>query len=779
MDDQAVTETKKTEGAEALMVSIVETSNDAIYAVSLNGFILSWNPSAQRIYGFTPDEIIGHPLSTIIFAGRKEEFPGIMEMVKEGKAVANFATIHKTKRGTEVHIFLTVSPIKDASGRVTKASVIAREITENEKTRIVKEMLSTEMNGLLERLQLQMECMPIACVLADKDNHFTYWNPAAERTFGYFAKEVVGKKLEETILAPSDLSRAEASYERLQKGDMTIQGEVSEHRRKDGKTILCEWYVTPMRDSDGNLLGIMGMALDITERRKAEKVQSQLVAILQQSADAVMGSDLEGRIFSWNQGAEAMLGYHSEEIIGENTSLLVPRDHKEEMERLRRLATKDENISNHETVLLKRNGDLVDVSVTVSPIKDPQGNIVGVSAISRDISERKQVQDSMKKYEEQMRLSQKMDALGRLAGGVAHDFNNLLSVIGGNGDFIKASLPPESPCLGEVGEIENAVRKGAELTKQLLAFGKRQLSQSQIINLNEMGSEMSKMFKRLIDASIHFELIQGGDLRQIQADPGQIQQIILNLVLNARDAMPNGGKLIVTTKNIELADTLEMKGIKIPPGSYVCLTVTDTGVGMDEETQKHLFEPFFTTKGEKGTGLGLATVYGIVRQWEGYLWLYSSPNRGTIFTIYFPATNAQVGTFAGAKKAPADTKGVETILIAEDDAAVRKVIVRTMENLGYHILQAGNGIEAVQVAMNYKDTIHMLLTDTVMPKLNGLELAKELKKDRPQMRVLFMSGYPREILSSEVPVDESINLIQKPFTNNAIAERIREGLDQK
>jgi two-component system cell cycle sensor histidine kinase/response regulator CckA len=249
--------------------------------------------------------------------------------------------------------------------------------------------------------------------------------------------------------------------------------------------------------------------------------------------------------------------------------------------------------------------------------------------------------------------------------------------------------------------------------------------------------------------------------------------------LNARDAMPNGGKLIVTTKNIELADTLEMKGIKIPPGSYVCLTVTDTGVGMDEETQKHLFEPFFTTKGEKGTGLGLATVYGIVRQWEGYLWLYSSPNRGTIFTIYFPATNAQVGTFAGAKKAPADTKGVETILIAEDDAAVRKVIVRTMENLGYHILQAGNGIEAVQVAMNYKDTIHMLLTDTVMPKLNGLELAKELKKDRPQMRVLFMSGYPREILSSEVPVDESINLIQKPFTNNAIAERIREGLDQK
>ncbi len=627
----------------ARLAAIVESSNDAIYSVSLNETISSWNPGAQRIYGFTPNEINGRNLSLIVPSDRRVEFPRLLEAIKEGKAVANFLTSHQPKKGKEVLLSLTVSPIKDASGRVVGASVIARDINENEKAGALKESLLAERGELLERLQLQMECMPIACVLADKDNHFTYWNPAAERTFGYFFKEVVGKRLEETIGLPSDLSRAEASYERLQKGELTVQGEVSEHRRKDGKTILCEWYVTPMKDSKGNLLGIMGMALDITERRKAEDVHSQLAAILEQTTDAVIGSDMEGRIFSWNRGAESMLGYHSEEIMGENTALLVPQDRKKEMEKLRELATKEEHVSNYETVMLKRNGDLVEVAVTVSPIRSPLGKIVGVSAISRDITEWKRDQDALKKHEEQMRLAQKMDAIGRLAGGVAHDFNNLLSVIAGSVDFIDGSLSPGDPSLGDVEEIKKSVKRGADLTRQLLAFGKKQVSQPQPVNLNELCSEMSKMFKRLIDASIVFDFIHGDDLKWIQSDPGQIQQVLLNLVLNARDAMPNGGKLIVAAKNVDLAESLEIRGLKIPSGSYVSITVTDTGMGMDEETQKHLFEPFFTTKGEKGTGLGLATVYGIVHQWEGFLWLYSVPGTGAHFYHLFPRSQGKNG----------------------------------------------------------------------------------------------------------------------------------------
>jgi CheY-like chemotaxis protein len=330
-----------------------------------------------------------------------------------------------------------------------------------------------------------------------------------------------------------------------------------------------------------------------------------------------------------------------------------------------------------------------------------------------------------------------------------------------------------------VEEIQNAVHRGAELTQQLLAFGKKQVSQPQLVNLNELVSVMAKMFKRLIDASIDFDFIQDVDLKWIQSDLGQIQQVMMNLILNARDAMPKGGKLLVTTKNIDTTEVLEVQGLKIPPGSYVSFTVTDTGTGMDAETQKYLFEPFFTTKGEKGTGLGLATVYGIVNRWNGYLWLHSSLGAGTTFSIYFPAINAAAEVNTQPKWKSLAANGSETILVAEDEDSLRKILVRGMENYGYHVLQACNGVEAVKRAQDYKDTIHLLLTDVVMPKMNGKELSEELHKDRPEMNILFMSGYSQEVLSQKGTIDPSIHLIKKPFSKEKLAERIREVLDQK
>ncbi|HEY5038687.1 MAG TPA: PAS domain S-box protein, partial [bacterium] len=549
-----ITGRKLAEESRLRLATIVESSDDAIYSVSLEGIILSWNPGAVRIYGFTPEEIGGRDISLIVPENRRDEFPRLLATVKDGKAVSNLITTHRAKAGSEILLSLTVSPIRDGSGRVTRAAVIARDITESEKAKVVKEMLWAERDQLLERLQLQMERMPIACVLTDQNHHFTYWNPAAEKMFGYSFREVEGKRAKETIVFGSDISSLEANHQSLKDGDMTFQGKVSKQLRKDGKIILCEWYVTPLKDSVGNILGNMGMAIDVTERQKSEEVRSQLGAILQQTTDAVVGSDLDGRIFSWNRGAETMLGYHLEEIVGESTALLVPVDRKEELEKLRELATKDENVSNYETVMLKKNGDLVEVSVTVSPIKDTKGKIIGVSTISRDITERKKAEESNRKREEQMRLVEKMNAIGRLAGGVAHDFNNLLSVIGGNSDFLMGSLPANDPHREELEEIKKAVYRGAELTKQLLVFGKKQVSQPQAVNLNEMSSEMNKMLKRLIDATIDLTIIQDKNLKLIHADPGQIQQVILNLVLNARDAMPKGGTLIIETKNIESSE---------------------------------------------------------------------------------------------------------------------------------------------------------------------------------------------------------------------------------
>ena len=775
-----VTERKNVERTNDLLASIVESSNDAIFSFSLDGVLLSWNPGAQRIYEFTPEEISGRNFASFVSLNRRDEFLQRLEMVKEDKVAPNFVTIHKTKRGSETLLSMTIFPIKDGSGRVARAAVIARDITENEKAKVVKEILWIERDQLLERLQLQMESMPIACILSNQQFHFTYWNPAAERTFGYSFKEVAGKSAKDNIVPPTEISSVENLIQRLLKGDLKgREATLAKNICKDGRIIICEWYNTPLRDSEGNFLGLMSMAIDVTERQKSEGVRLQLGAIVQQTTDAVIGSDLQGRIFTWNRGAETMLGYHLEEIVGQSTALLVPPDRKDEMEKMRHLATKEENVSNYETVMLKRNGDLVEVSVTVSPIKDSQGKIVGVSAISRDITEQKRAQESLRKNEEQMRLSQKMDAVGRLAGGVAHDFNNLLSVIEGNSDFLKAFLPPDDPHQEEVEEIKKAVQQGAELTRQLLAFGKRQVSQPQLVNLNELSSEMSKMFKRLIDASVDFAVIHDKDLNLIQSDPGQIQQVILNLVLNARDAMPKRGNLIVVTKNVESADIQPGKGPTLPPGSYVRLSVTDTGSGMDEETQKHIFEPFFTTKGEKGTGLGLATVYGIVHQWKGHLWLNSTLGVGTTFSVYFPAAKETAAMETKPKRISIAANGSETILVAEDEEPVREVVVRTLEQFGYRVLWAGNGVEALEKARNYEEPIHLLLTDTVMPKMNGKGLSDELKKARPEMKILFMSGYPREVLSQQGRVDPSINLIQKPFSNNELVERIRRVLDEK
>jgi nitrogen-specific signal transduction histidine kinase/ActR/RegA family two-component response regulator len=415
----------------------------------------------------------------------------------------------------------------------------------------------------------------------------------------------------------------------------------------------------------------------------------------------------------------------------------------------------------------------------MSPVKDSKGKIIGASSIIRDITERKKAEESLRKHEEQMKLVDKMNAIGRLAGGVAHDFNNLLSVIGGNAEFLLSTLPEKDEHRDEVGEIQKAVRRGAELTKQLLVFGQKQVVQPQPVNLNELSAEMSKMLKRLIDASVDLAIIQDKDLKHILADPGQMQQIILNLVLNARDAMPQGGNLILETKHLE-ANQLEREGKpNLPAGSYARFSVTDTGTGMSPEIQKHIFEPFFTTKAGKGTGLGLATVYGIVNKWSGHIFVHSTPGMGTTFTLYFPAMVSVEGFEVKSKQISLIPQGSETVLLAEDEEPVRKVLVRTLEKYGYRVLEAPNGVEAVQKAWSYRDPIHLLLTDTIMPKMNGKELADELKKSRPKMKVVFISGYPREVLSQQGILQAGIHLIQKPFELEDLVREIRKVLDEK
>ncbi|HTC20873.1 MAG TPA: PAS domain S-box protein, partial [bacterium] len=396
----------------------------------------------------------------------------------------------------------------------------------------VQTMLQNERDQLLERFQLQMENMPISCVLMDEHFNINYVNPVAERTFGYPFQELEGRNPVDILSAPEDRDSLREWLENLKKGRKdTPKVQVLRNRLKDGRTIFCEWHKTPLHDSDGRFLGIISMGIDVTERRKAEEVQSQLASILQQTTDAVVSSDLDHKIYSWNRGAETLFGYSLEEVVGKPVSLLASEDYREETDQLHEAALKEEGVSNFETQRVKKSGELIDVSVTQSPVKDSKGKTIGVSSIIRDISERKRAEESLRKHEEQIRLVDKMNAIGRLAGGVAHDFNNLLSVIGGNAEFLLSTLSETDAHREEAGEIQKAVRRGAELTKQLLVFGQKQVVQPQPVNLNDLSAEMSKMLKRLIDATVDLAIIQDKDLKHILADPGQMQQIILNLVL--------------------------------------------------------------------------------------------------------------------------------------------------------------------------------------------------------------------------------------------------------
>ncbi len=637
-------ERRKAEENRMQLSSIVESSNDAIYTLTLDGVILSWNPGAEKIYGHAPEEIGGKNFSVLVPEWRQGEIPLVLDSARKGQAVADFVTVHKNKNGREIPLSLSLSPIQDRQGRVARLSVIAR---------------------------------------------------------------------------------------------------------------------------------------DVTERKKVEEVQAQLAAILQQTPDAVIGCDMEGSIFSWNRGAEAMFGHSFEEIVGKRDSFLAPPERAHESQELMDIVLGGENISNFETVRIKKDGTLIDVSLTMSPVKDSRGKTIGYSAIHRDITERKKAESSLKRHEEQLRQVEKMNAIGRLAGGVAHDFNNLLSVIGGNAEFLLSSLEEKDPKREELSEIQKAVKRGADLTKQLLVFGQKQVSQPQPVNLNELSGEMNKMLKRLLDANVDLAIIQDKVLKPVLADPGQVQQIILNLVLNARDAMPKGGNLIVETKQVQGIELEKEERPSLPTGEYARLSVTDTGTGMTPEVQKHIFEPFFTTKAGKGTGLGLATVYSLVHKWSGHIFVHSTTGMGSTFTVYFPSLSEAQAQAPKARQMDLIPQGSETVLVSEDEAPVRRVLVRTLEKYGYRVLEAENGLQALQKAWGYREPIQLLLTDTVMPKMNGKELADELRKTRPNIKVVFISGYPKEILSQQGVLDAGIHLIQKPFDLEELARQVRKVLDEK
>ena len=496
-----------------------------------------------------------------------------------------------------------------------------------------------------------------------------------------------------------------------------------------------------------------------------------LQSITDHSPDAIITTDGSGRVTYFSRGAAAMFGCRAEEMIGETVASLYPGGLEEAQIVKRRLA-KEGPLRNYETGFLAKDGRRVEVSASIAMLRDATGVEVGTLGVLKDIGERRHL-------EEQLRQSQKMDAIGQLAGGIAHDFNNLLTVIAGRAQLIISRLRPEEPIHRDATLVRTTADRAAALTQQLLAFSRKQVLQPQVLDLNAVVAGMEPMLGRLIGEDIDLAVIPAVGLGRVKADPGQIEQVIVNLVVNARDAMPEGGCLTVETADVELDAAYASRHLSVPPGPWVMLAVTDTGLGMDEQTRSRVFEPFFTTKGPgKGTGLGLATVYGIVKQSGGDIQLYSECGRGTSFKIYLPRV-AEPTTLPAEARAPATLapRGDETVLLVEDEPEVRDLAREILEASGYRVLQACDPHEAVLMAERHAGAIHLLLTDVIMPRQSGRALAERLRPLRPELQVLYMSGYTNEAIIRHGVLEPDTVFIQKPFTPAALGQKVRETLD--
>ena len=506
------------------------------------------------------------------------------------------------------------------------------------------------------------------------------------------------------------------------------------------------------------------------ERRRVERSRNLLAAIVESSDDAIVGQDMDGRIVSWNRAAERIYGYTAEEARGKPLSFILrgsPEELRPVMEALGRGGTLDR----HEIKCLRKDGAFIDVSVTMSPIRDAGGPISGTSLIARDITAHKRLQ-------QEFFVAQKMEAVGRLAAGVAHDFNNLLTVISGYSALALMDLKTDDPAIAAIGEINKAGDRAAALTRQLLAFCRKQVLEAKVLDLNAIVTDMDRMLRRLIGEDVDLVTVLDPALGQVKADPGQIEQVIMNLAVNARDAMAKGGKLTLETANVELGPAEAGRHISIPPGRYSMLAMTDTGTGMSPATQARIFEPFFTTKGE-GTGLGLATVFGIVKQSGGSIFVYSEPGHGTVFKVYLPMVEEQAALARKSSGRPTLSPGSETVLVVEDEDAIRTLVCRVLQRSGYTVLQAKNGGEALSLCEGHAGRIDLLVSDVVMPVVSGGELAQRLALVRPDIKVLFMSGYTGNAIVHHGVIPAHMAILEKPFLTEALARKVREVLDRE
>ena len=598
------------------------------------------------------------------------------------------------------------------------------------------------------------------------------------------AAEVTGKPVEEIEGKPSleIYSKTEAKYysddlEVIRSGAPKL-GIIETLRNRQGKELWIQTDKVPVCDVDGKVTGIIVMSQDITERKRAEESLRLLSSAVEQTKESIVITDAEldlpgPKILFVNPAFTKMTGYNEADVIGQTPRILQgPRTDRIVLNRLRKNLEQGD-VFEGEAINYRKDGTEFNLEWQIAPLRNADEKITHYVAVQHDVTERKRM-------ETQLFQSQKMETVGKLAGGFAHEFNSILTAIIGQSELLLGDLPAGSPLVKNATEINKAAGRAAKLTRQLLAFGRKQFLQPEALDLNRVIAGMEAMLHHLMDGEVDTQIVPTGDLHTVKADAGQIEQVIMNMAMNAADAMPNGGKIMLETANVTFDEQSVGRYPELKPGDYVMLAITDTGTGMSDEVKARVFEPFFTTKDVgQGTGLGLSTCYGIIKQSGGHISVYSEPGHGTIFKIYLPRAEAQAKIPIFRLDSPDLPRGTETILLVEDNPALREMAATLLRRLGYTVLTAANGVEAL--SLKHERTsghIDLLFTDVVMPHMSGKELADRMQALFPHTKILFTSAYTENAIVHQGVLDKGVALLQKPFTPSALAHKLRQVLDQ-
>jgi len=742
--------------------SLLRAAPVPIFYKDRDGRYIGCNDAFTEIMGVSSEDIRGKTVHELWPGELADKYHQMDLELMRNREHQEYEFQVKAKDG-EIHPVIYAKDVYlDSHGEVAGIVGAFLDITEHKRG-------ERELQQSNDLLRAVIEAAPTAIIGLDLDGNVQMlWNPAAEKMLGWTADEVMGRPL--PIVPPESHEQFRGFRERIRSGK-TLDGVEVRRQRRDGSPIDYSIYASSLHDDKGRITGNIAVLVDITERKRAEEKNAQLAAIVESSDDAIIGKTLDGIITSWNKGAENIYGYKHSEVVDKPICLLVPAERQDEVPELLARIKRGEHVERYETVRLKKDGSEIDVSLTISPIKNIEGRIVGASTIARDITEEKSLQ-------RQLIQAQKMEAIGQLAGGVAHDFNNILTAIIGYSDVLTQQIPADSPYHGKVVQIGRAGVRAAHLTRQLLAFSRKQILDLRPLNLNEVIANFEKMLRPLIGEDIEVVTFLDPSAGTVMGDPAQIEQILLNLAINARDAMPAGGKLTMETANASLDEAYARTHSEVRPGPYVMLAVSDTGHGMDPHVLPRVFEPFFTTKGkEKGTGLGLSTVYGIVKQHQGHVTAYSEPDRGTTFRVYLPLVQRASEQPQSVPAATTQLRGRETVLVVEDDEVVRQLTAEVLETLGYSVLQCSDPEEAKRASATRRGPIDLLLTDVVLPQMDGKSLFDLLSPALPEMRVLYVSGYAENAIAHHGVLDAGVKFLQKPFTAEALAKKVREVLD--